>query len=265
MVRVSIFAVALIASCNTAAATATNVSITKAQDVNWGYLNPLRGDKSPGAADLWGDRSQDQATGMLVKFNKGFSSPPHIHNITYRGIVIEGQMHNDDPNAAEAWLPTGSYWTQPAGESHITAANGQENLIYLEIDAGPYLVKPVASAFNNGEHAINVHADNLVWLDQAQSELINSKQVSLTHLWQADDKDTGMMLKLAPGADVALQSDTDDLKLVVISGELNYAAQQALKPGSFISSRGAASHHLSASQQTIIYVRSHGNILVNDR
>ena len=24
-------------------------------DVEWGYLNPARGDKSPSAADLWGD------------------------------------------------------------------------------------------------------------------------------------------------------------------------------------------------------------------
>ena len=30
--------------------TATIVSIA---DVQWGYLNPLRGDKSPGAASLW--------------------------------------------------------------------------------------------------------------------------------------------------------------------------------------------------------------------
>ena len=56
--------------------------IVTAENVEWGYLNPARGDKSPGAADLWGDRTKDTATGMLVRFNKGFESPPHIHNIT---------------------------------------------------------------------------------------------------------------------------------------------------------------------------------------
>ena len=106
-------------------------------NINWGLLNPLRGDASPKAADLWGDRTKDMATGMLVKFQKGFSSPPHIHNITYRGIVIEGLMHNDDPTAEKVWLPKGSFWTQVAGESHITAADEASNLIYLEIDSGP--------------------------------------------------------------------------------------------------------------------------------
>lgn len=94
-------------------------------ELNWGYLNPLRGKNSPGAANLWGDRTKDTATGMLVRFNKGFVSPPHIHNISYRGIVIEGLMHNDDPSAEKMWMLAGSFWTQPAGENHITAANGE--------------------------------------------------------------------------------------------------------------------------------------------
>lgn len=56
--------------------------VTPANKVKWGYLNPLRGEQSPGAADMWGDRTADTPTGMLVRFKKGFESPPHIHNIT---------------------------------------------------------------------------------------------------------------------------------------------------------------------------------------
>ena len=48
-------------------------------------------------------------------------------------------------------MPTGSFWTQPAGEDHTTAANADTNLIYLEIDSGPYLVKPSSYKFDNGE------------------------------------------------------------------------------------------------------------------
>ncbi|EKO3803681.1 TPA: DUF4437 domain-containing protein [Vibrio harveyi] len=118
------------------------------------YLNPLRGVLSLGAANLWGDRTTGTATGMLVRFNKGFESPPHIHNITYRGIVIDGLMHNDDPTSAKMWRPTGSFWTQPAGEDHTTAANGDINLTSLEIDADPYLVKPSKEQFNNGERPL---------------------------------------------------------------------------------------------------------------
>lgn len=94
------------------------------------------------------------ATGMLVKFKKGFSSPPHIHNITYRAIVIEGKLHNDDPSAEAMWMPAGSYWQQPAGE-------GQQNMAYLEINHGPYLVKPTDKAFDNGERPINIDVTNM--------------------------------------------------------------------------------------------------------
>lgn len=93
--------------------------------LNGGYLNPARGDKGPGAADLRGDRTKDTASGTLLQFPEGFSSPPHIHNITYRGVVISGELHNDDPKAENMWLPAGSFWRQPAGEAHITAANGK--------------------------------------------------------------------------------------------------------------------------------------------
>jgi hypothetical protein len=98
----------------------TQSSIMLSKDIEWGYLNPLRGDKSPAATDLWGDRTKNTATGMLVKFNKGFASPPHIHNISYRGIVIEGLMHNDDPSELESAvsMPAGSYFSSKGDFSH---------------------------------------------------------------------------------------------------------------------------------------------------
>ena len=160
--------VMLATGLTTLPAMAKDYSVLATDDIEWGLLNPLRGDASPRAADLWGDRTKDMATGMLVKFNKGFSSPPHIHNISYRGIVIEGLMHNDDPAAEKMWLPAGSFWTQPAGEIHITAANARDNTIYLEIDSGPYLVLSAEKAFDNGERPVNMDERNLVWLDSVK-------------------------------------------------------------------------------------------------
>jgi hypothetical protein len=57
-------------------------------EVEWEQLNPARGDKSPQAGTLWGDRKGDRKgdimpTGFLSRFMDGFSSPPHIHNTTY--------------------------------------------------------------------------------------------------------------------------------------------------------------------------------------
>ncbi len=60
----------------------SGVSITLASDLQWQQLNPARGDQSPKAADLWGNRKDSGATGFLVEFVHGFSSPPHIHNVT---------------------------------------------------------------------------------------------------------------------------------------------------------------------------------------
>ena len=53
-------------------------------EIEWEQLNPARGDKSPQAGTLWGDRKGTVPTGFLAKFVDGFSSPPHIHNATYR-------------------------------------------------------------------------------------------------------------------------------------------------------------------------------------
>ncbi|MFC4992892.1 DUF4437 domain-containing protein [Rubritalea tangerina] len=105
----------------------TNELLTKKRDVvtaaqvSWGALNPARGDKGPRAGALWNDRTTKKPSGFLVRFSDGFSSPPHIHNVTYRGVVISGQIHNDDPEATEMWMPPGSFWTQPAGEVHVTS------------------------------------------------------------------------------------------------------------------------------------------------
>ena len=57
-----------------ASAEQSTSQVVAASNIDWGYLNPLRGDKSPGAADLWGNRTTDTATGMLVRFKKGFEN-----------------------------------------------------------------------------------------------------------------------------------------------------------------------------------------------
>ncbi|MFW0778582.1 MAG: DUF4437 domain-containing protein [Rickettsiales bacterium] len=255
-------AVCLLTAVMTASA-ASDSTVIQAEDVEWGYLNPLRGKLSPGAADLWGDRSKDMATGMLVRFNKGFSSPPHIHNISYRGVVIEGKMHNDDPGAESMWLPALSFWSQPAGENHITAASGERNLIYLEIDSGPYLVQPAAQQFDNGERPINVHADNLVWLDEQDLSFIHGPAVSVASLWQAGSGSGlhGSLLKLPAGFQGNLATSAEEFRAVVISGVLTLAEDaeapvSKLSAGSYFSASGEVNYGFTTAVETVIYIRS---------
>lgn len=245
--------------------------VVSAEDIKWGYLNPARGDKSPGAADLWGDRTKYTATGMLVRFNKGFESPPHIHNITYRGIVIEGEMHNDDPSAAKMWMPTGSFWTQPAGEDHTTAANDKTNLIYLEIDEGPYLVKSSKEHFDNGERPVNLHIDNMVWLQKSDLVNIEADGVSATYLWGETSSVYGTLVKLPSGFEGSIKSNGNELKVVVIKGSLNYSQNNAprkieLNAGSYIESSTAAHHSVENANQseTILYVRASSKVSITD-
>ena len=258
----------MLISLNTSA-TEVSVKLVSANDINWGYLNPLRGELSPGAADLWGDRTKDTATGMLVRFKKGFESPPHIHNITYRGVVINGLMHNDDPNAGKMWLPSGSFWTQPAGESHITAANGEGNLIYLEIDSGPYLVQPSDEKFDNGERPVNLHRDNLVWLNNHDLHDIKAEGVKSSFLWDSNSTIGGTMVKLPVGFNGSISSQASEFRVVVISGEINYRANpkkavKNLAAGSYIESSGKFSHNITnpTDREVTIYIRTNAKYQV---
>ena len=245
---------------------ASDYSVIATDQIKWGLLNPLRGDASPRAADLWGDRTQNVATGMLVKFKQGFSSPPHIHNITYRGIVIEGLLHNDDPGAEKMWLPTGSFWTQPAGETHITAANGQSNLIYLEIDSGPYLVQSEEEAFDNGERPINVEARNLVWLSAKDVNWIHESKAQLVYLWGDVESANGSFVKLPAGFNGFIESN-NELKAVVVRGNSIHQWNQekektALSASSFFSSAGNGKHKITAETESIFYIHSNGRYRV---
>lgn len=241
-------------------------TIIATDNIEWGLLNPLRGDASPRAADLWGDRTKDTATGMLVKFNKGFASPPHIHNITYRGVVIEGLMHNDDPSAAKTWLPAGSFWTQSAGESHITAANAQDNLIYLEIDSGPYLVLSSDKAFDNGERSINVDKQNLVWLDSKDVNWLSQNKVQIAYLWGSPELANGSFIKLPAGFKGTIEND-NGLKAVVVKGNATYQwsnekTKTELSPSSFFSAKTKEEHVIEAETELILYVNATGRYSV---
>ena len=244
--------------------------VVTADKVEWGWLNPLRGDKSPAAGKLWGDRTKNEPAGFLVKFKKGFSSPPHIHNITYRGVVIKGLLHNDDENAEKQWLPAGSYWQQPAGEAHITAADGEENMAFLDIQEGPYLVQPTSEAFDNGERPINVDKTNLVWLNAKDIEWVTEKSnVETAFLWGSHNENQlrATLLKLPAGFSGSIKNLSPNFRAVVISGGLMHQfskkdAKNELQPGSYFGAEENATSIISTDKETVIYIRSNGNFEV---
>jgi quercetin dioxygenase-like cupin family protein len=244
----------------------TSTDLVLASEVTWEQLNPARGDKSPKAGTLWGDRNGTGPTGFLVQFTDGFSSPPHIHNVSYRGMVISGLIHNDDPGAADMWLPTGSFWTQPKGEVHITGAKGTTNVAYIEIEVGPYLVLPTEEMFDSGERPINVDAANIVWIDQPGSPP-SAGGPKVAFLWgdpQAGQLN-GTLTKLPAGFAGKIDSQGSTFRAVVIKGQLQYQMPgetdaKTLEPGSYFSSKGESVHQVASAggEESIFYVRTDG-------
>lgn len=244
--------------------------ILHSKEVKWEKLNPARGNKSPQAGTLWGNRNGNESTGFLAKFSNGFSSPPHIHNVTYRAIVIKGNIHNNDPEASLMWMQPGSFWTQPKGEAHITAAKGNENIAYVEIDNGPYLVKPTNEAFDNAEQPINIDASNLVWLSSKESKLINKNSTSsISHLWEYNES-KGLLIKLPKNYNGKLTTIGSEMHAIIIKGELLFKEDKnstitTLNSGSYFGSLNNIDLKLITNEieETIIYIRTNGKIFVN--
>lgn len=249
--------------------------VVLSSEINWEPLNPARGDQSPKAGTIWGDRNGSEPTGFLVRFKDGFSSPPHIHNVSYRAIVIKGLIHNDDPNAEKMWMPEGSFWTQPAGESHITAAKGSENIAYVEIDQGPYLVKPVEDAYDKGERPVNLDKTNIVWLDASKTTMIDQGSVKnltdspkIAFLWESSGL-RGNLIKLPSGFKGRIVSNGEIFHAIIVSGASNYKmpkteAIKLLDPGSYFTSEGKAVHEISSKtgMESIIYIRTNGSFTI---
>lgn len=255
-------------SCNAQQPVSKEAEIVLISEVEWQQLNPLRGAASPQAGTLWGDRNAEVPTGFLAKFVDGFSSPPHIHNAIYRAVVISGSIHNDDPDAGEMWMPVGSFWTQPEGQVHITAAKGETNIALVEIDMGPYLVLPKEQAYDNGERPINVDVSNIVWVD-LQRTATSKDGPKIAYLWGdlEEGRSNGSFLKLPAGFKGAIESEGTVFRAVVIEGQLSYDGSEVkvLDPGSYFSSQGEFTHAITshAERESVIYIRTNGRYAID--
>ena len=260
-------AVTFFGSTQAAADGHSTTELVKRSDVRFIPLNPARGDLSPQSGRLWGNIREDETSGMLVTFSEDFESPPHIHNITYRAVVIAGAFHNDDPAAEKMWMGPGSFWTQPLGETHITAAKGKNATIFLEILSGPYLVQPADEAFDAGERPINVDARNIIWLDAADTTWISGDGAKLAYLWgkTTGNEKNGTFVELPAGYSGKLSTTAPLMRVVTIRGvaEVQVSGgsdKHKLDPGSYFGSMGKASHQLScvSGSECILYLHTEG-------
>ncbi len=189
---------------------------------------------------------------------------------SYRGMVIKGLIHNDDPNAEAMWMPTGSFWTQPSGDAHITEARGTDTLAYIEIEDGPYLVRHVEQAFQSEGRPMNLDASNVVWLnasDVAANAPIDAPSAAdgskIAFLWgnPQDDGPSGILVKLQPRSACVMRSRGSTVRAVVIQGSPAYQATggssfTVLGPGCYIGANGASARiSCESGENCILYVR----------
>lgn len=281
--RCSLFFASVLLAVVNASAEIPNVDLTASQrgsvkvltpdQVSYIPLKPARGDSSPRAGVLWGDIRGNTASGVLLKFSDGFSSPPHIHNITYRAVVIAGEIHNDDPDAALLWMERGSFWSQPAGEIHITAVRpGNPATAFLEILRGPYLVQAPSDAFDSGERPLNLLRSNLVWMGVDDFEWIGAASRTeggpkVALLW--GDLDTGAasgsFLQLPANYSGKFFSMNGAFKSVVVEGDVSHKVtsvtnEALIRPGGFFQSAELVSHSIrcQSGNACMLYVRTEG-------
>lgn len=147
-------------------------------------------------------------------------------------------------------------------------------MAYIEIDGGPYLVRPTDQAFDNGERPVNVDPSNMVWLnvsDIAWAGESDSRGSSngpqMAFLWGAQQNDqlNGTLVKLPAGFKGEIHSSGSVFRAVVIRGQLQYqmqedAATKTLEPGSYFGTDGASTHRVMSApdMESVLYVRTTG-------
>ncbi len=208
---------------------------------------------------------------FLRKFRICVAAPHSQHHVSRH--CSGGRLHNDDPDAAMMWMKEGSYWTQPASEVHITAARGS-SIAYVEIQSGPYLVKPAEDAFDRCEKPINIDASNTVWLDAANTSWITTNENSanaagpeMAFLWgdPNGEKINGTMLKSPAGFSGTINSSSETFRAVVIKGSTNLKLAdevKALTPESYFGSQGEAVHEISCDEESLVYIRAKGKYTI---
>ena len=75
-----------------------SVNVVLKSEVKWEPLNPSRGDKSPQAGTLWGDRKGAMPTGFLVNFVDGFLSPPRNTLLSWSRGMPSAIIRSNEPS-----------------------------------------------------------------------------------------------------------------------------------------------------------------------
>ncbi len=143
-------------------------------------------------------------------------------------------------------------------------------MAFLDIQEGPYLVKPTSEAFDNGERPVNVDKTNIVWLNAKDIEWISNKsKVQTAFLWGShkDNQLRATLLKLPAGFKGKIKNLSQNFRAVVISGGISHQFskkedKKKLNAPSYFGAEENGTSIISAEKETVLYIRSNGKCKV---
>ena len=168
-------------------------------------------------------------------------------------------------------MATGSFWTQPRGGVHVTAEKGTNAMAYIEIEEGPYLVRPVEEAFRSEARPVNVDAFGVVWVNASEirrsaaidaASPADGAQIAFLRGNPEDGEPGGLLVKLRAGATCVVQRPGSTFHAIVIQGSPGHQAvggldSTVLRPGSYIgATRASARISCGPGEDCILYVRT---------
>ena len=106
-----------------------------AADVKW---TEMMGPGGPSVAFMVGDAKTKGPVEFFFKFPAGFEAGWHTHDSAYDAVVVKGTMTaQDQGDAAEVELATGSYFGEPAKKNHRNACSkASECIVFIRSEKG---------------------------------------------------------------------------------------------------------------------------------
>ena len=128
--RISLILCFLLAAVSGPARGADSIILSPVSDLEW-QTNPR------GASFSYPWKENGGRHGDVVRFPAGFDSGPHTHTVSYRGVVIQGELMNPAKGkSTSVRLPPGSTWFVAGGVVHSTkCVSDQECIFYIHQDS----------------------------------------------------------------------------------------------------------------------------------
>lgn len=87
------------------------------------------------------------------------------------------------------------------------------------------MVKPSTDSFDNGENPVNLHRNNMVWLNAKDVTFVKEKNgVEVSSLWGslAHGNLGGTFIKLPAGFNGKLNVEAEEFRAVIVKGKVEY-------------------------------------------